>query len=927
MIKILPFLVLGVFPLGMFARQPAKKPLSEKDYAIWKTLNNPKISDSGNLVVYEVNPQKGDGMLVIRHVSGRCDTIPRGKKAEIGQNDEFVVFTIAQPEDTIRKAKVRKVKKEDMPPDSFAIFMIKDHSLRKYARLKSYAVPEENGVMAAFTVSPETKKDTSKTARKVRPVKQPGDNLVLFDSRNTDTIEFHNVTEFTWPKKGGKLYFVQQRKDSLVTRSFLRSFDVTRQQPAELFTSAGFAKKIAAEENGDHYAFLFSKDTAQAKVYSLLGGNNGSAAPVLLADSTTAGLPAGWSPSENGNLYFSKDGSKLFLGTATAPVVEPKDTIPEDEKPGLDVWNWKDTQLQPQQKLEAEKEKKRTYLAVYQLATKKFIQLADKQVPVVNLLQKGNNDTAIGEDMSPYQRASSWTGDPNRDYYLVDVRTGAKRKILTNMERAWISPAGKYIAWYDQGDSCFKVVGTGPEHQEPVSLTRNIPVSFSNELNDLPDFPRPYGIAGWGENDKSLYLYDRYDIWRTDPTGKQPPVCVTRSAGRRNHLQFRYLKTDPEEEYIPSGKTSLLSTFSQELMTAGFSVTDMGKESEPKNLLMTSNSYGIPRKAKKAEVLLWTRESVSDFPDLWTSGPVFENPLRISDANPQQKDYNWLTAEMVEWKSFTGDTLKGLLYKPGNFDPSVKYPMIVYYYERNAEGLYRYPLPKPSQSTINRAFYCSNGYLVFIPDIVYRIGYPGKSAYDAIVSGVYYLAQTRPYLDIAKVGLQGHSWGGYQTAYLVTQTDLFAAAMAGAPVSNMTSAYGGIRWETGVSRMFQYEHTQSRIGGTLWEKPLNYIENSPLFYVPKIHTPLLIMANDNDGAVPWYQGIEFFVALRRLDKPAWMLSYNGEPHNLRPESWANRMDLDKRMFQFFNHFLKGDALPEWMEKGVSAVDKGKKSGY
>jgi len=281
----------------------------------------------------------------------------------------------------------------------------------------------------------------------------------------------------------------------------------------------------------------------------------------------------------------------------------------------------------------------------------------------------------------------------------------------------------------------------------------------------------------------------------------------------------------------------------------------------------------------------------------------------------------------VEWTSFSGEKLKGLLYKPENLDPNHKYPMVVYFYERNSELLNRHQHPSPSHSTINKTFYNSNGYLVFVPDITYRDGYPGQSAYNAIVSGTQHLINKYPFVDEKHIGLQGQSWGGYQTAYLITQTDMFAAGMAGAPVSNMTSAYGGIRWETGISRMSQYEHTQSRIGGTLWEKPLHYIENSPLFYAPKVNTPLLMMHNDNDGAVPWYQGIEYFVALRRLDKPVWMLTYNDEPHNLKTTSWANRVDLSTRMFQFFNHYLKGKPMPEWMEKGVPAIEKGKNLGY
>jgi dipeptidyl aminopeptidase/acylaminoacyl peptidase len=194
-----------------------------------------------------------------------------------------------------------------------------------------------------------------------------------------------------------------------------------------------------------------------------------------------------------------------------------------------------------------------------------------------------------------------------------------------------------------------------------------------------------------------------------------------------------------------------------------------------------------------------------------------------------------------------------------------------------------------------------------------------------VVSGTQALLDRYDFIDRNRLGLDGQSWGGYQIAWLVTRTNMFRCAYAGAPVSNMTSAYGGIRWESGMSRMFQYEKTQSRIGGTLWEKPMQYIENSPLFYVPKINTPLLLMHNDADGAVPWYQGIELFMALRRLEKPAWMLSYNDEAHNLvkRP----NRKDLSIRKMQFFDHYLKDKDMPYWMKNGLTQTEKGKIDGY
>jgi dipeptidyl aminopeptidase/acylaminoacyl peptidase len=138
----------------------------------------------------------------------------------------------------------------------------------------------------------------------------------------------------------------------------------------------------------------------------------------------------------------------------------------------------------------------------------------------------------------------------------------------------------------------------------------------------------------------------------------------------------------------------------------------------------------------------------------------------------------------------------------------------------------------------------------------------------------------------------------------------------------MTSAYGGIRWGTGMSRAFQYEKTQSRIGAPLWGRALQFIENSPLFWVERVQTPYLTIHNDEDDAVPWYQGIEFFSALRRLGKEAYMFNFNGEKHGLREREnqkyWTVYLD------EFFDHFLLGKPEPEWMTKGVPYLERGKR---
>lgn len=338
---------------------------------------------------------------------------------------------------------------------------------------------------------------------------------------------------------------------------------------------------------------------------------------------------------------------------------------------------------------------------------------------------------------------------------------------------------------------------------------------------------------------------------------------------------------------------------------------------------MLPESVGKIDKARESDRVIFTRSTFQMCPDLWHSDMDFKKIHRLSDMNPQQEDFAWGTTELVRWKSKDDQKLDGLLYKPDGFDPSKKYPLMVYFYERNSDNLHRYYAPAAGRSIINFSFYVSRGYVVFVPDIPYTTGEPGQSAANAILPGVESLVG-QGFVDEEKIGMQGHSWGGYQTAYLVTQTDMFACAESGAPVSNMTSAYGGIRWGSGMSRMFQYERTQSRIGEDLWAARDKYIRNSPVFYADKINTPLLILHNDKDGAVPWYQGIELFVALRRLEKPAWMLNYNGNPHWVMGQ--RNRRDFAIRMQQFFDHYLMNAPEPEWMALGVPAVNKGEELG-
>ncbi|MFC2115789.1 alpha/beta hydrolase family protein, partial [Bacteroidota bacterium] len=489
--------------------------------------------------------------------------------------------------------------------------------------------------------------------------------------------------------------------------------------------------------------------------------------------------------------------------------------------------------------------------------------------------------------------------------------------------RVDLSVGGKYIIWYEKEDSNF--YSHGVETGELTCLTCDIEADFYDSDHDKPSLPGSYGLAGFTKGDESVLIYSRYDIWKIDPSGNKLPINLTGQTGSNESISYRYRHLEYDDPFIPLKKSIFLEGFNEATKETWIYSSSALLSMKPVALSEGNYHYKLQSRARNADVLCWSKEDFDEYPDVYVSDPEFKQKHKISDANPQAVDYYWGSANLVHWTSYAGDDLDGILYIPEDFNPEKKYPMLVYFYEKRSERLHWHVSPAPSRSSLNFALAVSKGYVVFVPDIPYRTGNPGQSAYDAVVSGAIAMCDQFSFIDRDNIGIDGQSWGGYQVAWLITRTNLFKAAMAGAPVSNMISAYGGIRWESGRSRMMQYEDGQSRIGGTLWQETDLYIENSPIFRVPEIETPLLIMHNDNDGAVPWYQGIELFVAMRRLNKPAWMLVYNDEAHNL--SKWPNKVDLSIRMTQFFDHYLKGAPVPEWMATGIPAIDKGKTDGY
>lgn len=776
-------------------------------------------------------------------------------------------------------------------------------------------------------------KEKSKDAKKKNDKKKAAGTTLILRNLTTGSEErIPNVRSFRFSKMGTMLAIATStEKDP--EGDGVTVVDLSKSVHKQIVSGLGNYRDLTFSDDEKHLAFATDKDDYDSKTssMSLYHWKSGQKKATQFATAESKGMLENWWIAPNASLSFSEDLSRLYFNTAPKPEdLNQEEDKDKDEEPKakLDLWHWKDPQLQPQQLLQAAQERNRSYRAAYDLKSKKIVQLATLEMPSVSIDLKSTSKTALAVTNMRYRKMMSWDFPGFQDTYLVDLKTGKATMLLeATRQGGSLSPEAKFVTWWDPEAKSYFALSTKPG-SEPVEISKGFPHSLANELHDTPSPVRSYGSAGWMPKDEGFLVYDRFDIWKLDPTGKSEAVCLTEGFGRENNLRLRYVRTDREARFVDPEETMLLSAFDEKTKASGYYNLDLASEkgsegSGLKKMLMLDESIGRVTKAKDADTVLFTRSTYRRFPDLWMSSLAFKKMERISNANPQQDEYQWGSVELVEWDATDGQKLDGLLYKPEGFDPGKKYPMMVYFYERNSDNLHQYHAPAAGRSIINFSFYVSRGYVLFIPDIPYKTGEPGPSAANAILPGVTSIVE-QGFIDEAKIGMQGHSWGGYQTAYLVTQTDMFACAESGAPVSNMTSAYGGIRWGSGMSRMFQYERTQSRIGEDLWSARDKYLANSPVFFADKINTPLLILHNDEDGAVPWYQGIELFVAMRRLEKPAWLMNYNGEPHWVMKKE--NRLDFAIRMQQFFDHYLMDEPMPEWMATGIPAVDKGKKFG-
>ena len=878
--------------------QNASKSLTIDDLVTWQRITDREISDNGKWVACKMEPWEGDATVYLYAAQGQeTATFSPADKFAFSASSGYLVVTQTPGKSTVDSLKVLKTKEDKMPMNTLVIYSVAGKK-ETIDSLKTFKLADE----ADWIAYQRGRKDST---------------LYVRSLDGSKTFQFPTVTDFQFAKKSGMLYYTSAAEGE----AGIFTLNPEKGSPALIKEGKGVFKQTTFDEKGERLAFLYcaDKDSSYKALSLWLSEHNAPAKEI--ATRGNKAFPAEWVINENGMLQFSKSASRLFFGTSPEP--RQKDTTQlAENRPNVQVWSWDEPVQYTVQNYNKEKDLRKSYQAVYNLGNGSIFQLANEELPNIQLGNEGDAPLALLSTSRPYSLSSMWEARTRSDYYTVSLDNGERKQIAqADYGRFRLSPQGKYAYWYGETDSCWYTIALAEGKRYRLTTPESFPAW--DEENDVPNHPYAHGAAGWTANDQNLLIYDRYDIWKFDPTAATPPINLTVN-GRKEKLSYRLEQLDKEARFIDLGKPQLLKGFNEATKGYGFYNARLSAPAAPKTLLAGNYMLRSINKAKNTDDVIYTMETFQQYPDIHYSTLAFKKSVQLTHGDKQQEGFIWGTAELVSWISLDGRPLEGVVYKPANFDPNKKYPMMVNFYERNSETLYNYRMPEPHRSTIDYHLYNSNEYVIFNPDIRYVDGYPGESCYNCLMPGITMMI-AKGYIDEKGIGAQGHSWGGYQVAYLATRTNLFSAIESGAPVVNMFSAYGGIRWGSGMARSFQYEHTQSRLGATPWSSPLRYLENSPLFTMDKVQTPILIMHNDADGHVPWYQGIEYFVAMKRLGKPCWLLNYTGEPH--WPMHMANRIDFQRRMFQFFNHYLKNDKMPKWMSEGVPAVEQPFELGY
>ncbi|MEP7273655.1 MAG: prolyl oligopeptidase family serine peptidase, partial [Acidobacteriota bacterium] len=761
------------------------------------------------------------------------------------------------------------------------------------------------------------------------PERPTGTDLILHELATGNELNFGNVSDFSFSKNGETLVWLIDAQDKIGNGIQLRNMITGAVLPLDSEKASYRGLNWSEKYDGLTTVKGVEDKGWEDKLYTVVaftGIASTSPQKTIYNPKDDPSFPVGMTVSPNRNPSLSEDLTSILFGVhevkrkkadrtpgperpgesgtpPAGPLASRRDDEPES--PALVLWHWQDRRLQPQQQVEESRDKNFSYLSIYRIPEKKFVRLANEDMRQVTTSTKRN--WAVGYDDREYELLSNLDGRRYQDIYVVDLKTGARKQALKKSRWSFgISPDGAQFLYYEDGNFFSYDLASGQSY----NMTAKVPGVFFNDEDDHNVIKPPRLPLGWTKDSNSVLISDGWDIWNV-PSRAGQAVNLTVN-GKKDGIRYqRRYQLDPDEKGIDLGAPVYISTYGEWTKKGGIALLEKGKPGA-RTLLWDDAGFSGLVKAKKAESYFYTRDTYKDAPEYNVADSTLANGKQLTTSNPQQKDFLWSDGQrLIDYTSAKGDKLQAALFLPANYQPGKSYPTMVYIYEKLSDGLNRY-VP-PSANGFNKSVYTSQGYAVLMPDITYKLNDPGMSAVWCVLPALEAAIKTGV-VDRANVAIHGHSWGGYQTAFLITQTNAFKAAIAGAALTDMISMYNLIYWNSGGGNMAIFESSQGRFTGSPVDNIEAYIRNSPVFHAKNVKTPLLLLHNDKDGAVDFTQGIEYFSQLRRMQKPVVMLQYKGENHGLAVP--ANRKDYTIRMREFLDYHLKGKPAPKWLMDGV-----------
>ncbi|MBQ4798487.1 S9 family peptidase [Pseudoalteromonas sp. MMG006] len=898
----------------------AKESLQFKDVFDFKSAKNTQLSDDGRILTFSATPYRGNATGEVYSLQNNklIAQVERGTKPYINKTANWVAFT--QIPTLLEK---ETTKKKETLKNNLILVNTQTAEQQSFNDVKDYKLSDD-GTWLAYRLNKkddEPKVEQSDNEDKDKSAITPDKKdktypLVIVNLADKRSHTIDNVFSYAINSMGNQLLVSQSYSDgndNQVALVELNNFTISAliDEPGVIANTIAWhpTKNIAAFTLGNYV-----NDDTRRRTYSLQLYKNEQL-------STIDSPNKEWVIGKTASLVWSENGERLYFENHPKLAVKVKDKEYTDEASlydfatirehkGLNVWHNNDAQIKPREEQQWNAvNKNRHYSAVYHVNSQKVVQLSNETMPEL-ALNSERSESLLGSSNIPYLEKIMYGGF-FADYFAVNISTGKQTPIISNSPfRPSLAPSGEFAAYFSDSQIQLKDL----KNNKVTALTKAIQATFADDKHDYPSTQPGYGFAGWMNDSSKVLAYSKYDIWAFDVNTQQAERLTN---GKQSNTQYRVIKLDKNQVGFEQNDTLLVSAIN--LQTKQSEVAKLNLSSNTiTNVLNGQKRFDIVKKAKHADKYLFTEQSYRQYPDYYQTDFSFSAPKKVTNLNPQTADFAWgEKPELISYKGFDGEDLQGVLIKPAGYKKGDKVPVVVYFYRYMSQRMYDFPKMELNHRP-NFPMFTSNGYAVFLPDIRFEIGHPGKSSTQTMINATQKLIDLG-IADPDKIGLQGHSWAGYQSAFMITQTDMFKAVVSGAPVSNMTSAYSGIRLKSGLARQFQYETGQSRIGKNLFEAPELYIENSPVFFADKVNTPILIMFGDKDDAVPWHEGVQYYLALRRAGKDATFLQYEGEPHHLK--KLPNQVDFSIRMMQYFDHYLKGKPAAKWMKEGEPFIEE------